>query len=120
MIDATTLFNSMDVYSPWFPRKADMLRVTAECVALQGEATVTIQLYTKKYSDSGDGELVDENVEIELDAPGRVTEEWKTVVAQQGVEQLLRFRYTVSGSEDDEWVLFRLLPATWFDALDAS
>lgn len=116
MIDATALFNGMDLYSPWFPRQADRLRVTAECVAVLG-ATVQIKLYTKNVAEPGDGNPVDEGVKIVLDTEGRVTAEWKTVVSEEGVEQLLRFRYEVSGSEDYEWILFRLLPAVWFDAL---
>lgn len=119
MIDATVLFQSMDVYSPWFPRQADMLRVTAECVAVFG-ATVTIDLYTKNVEDTGNGNPVDENVSIVLDTAGRETAEWKTVVSEEGVQQLLRFRYQVTGNEDYEWILFRLLPAVWFDAIDAS
>lgn len=119
MIDATVLFNSMEVYSPWFPRQADMLRVTAECVAVLG-ATVTIDLYTKNSEDTGNGNPVDENVSIVLSTQGLQTAEWKTVVSQEGVQQLLRFKYKVTGADDYEWVLFRLLPAVWFDALNAS
>lgn len=119
MIDATLLFKGTTVFSPWFPRQADLLRVTAECVAVLG-ATITIELYTKKSEDTGDGDPVDDGVSIVLDAQGRETAEWKTVAEEVGVEQLLRFRYEVTGSEDYEWVLFRLLPAVWFDALAAS
>lgn len=120
MIDATVLFKDMDLFSPWFPRQADMLRVTAECIAALG-AELTIELYTKNSEDTGNGNPVDEAVTIVLNTLGqRETVEWKTVVSQEGVQQLLRFRYSVTGNEDYEWILFRLLPAVWFDALAAS
>jgi len=116
MIDATLLFSGMTVYSPWFPRQADMLRVTAECVALNG-TDLTIELYTKNEEDPGDGLPVDENVSIVLDAVEKQTAEWKTVVNEKGVQQLLRFKYTVGAEASNEWILFRLLPAVWFDAI---
>lgn len=117
MIDATLLFNGVTSYSPWFPRQADMLRVVAECVAVSG-ATITIKLYTKNEEQTGDGLPVNENVSIVMNSPGRSTPaEWKTVVSQEGVRQLLRFRYEVTGTNNNDWILFRLLPAVWFDAV---
>ncbi len=116
MIDATLLMNGMTVFSPWFPRQADMLRVTAECVAVSGGA-VEIQLYTKNTEDPGNGDPVDTGTVISLSSPGRSTVEWKTVVSQEGVQQLLRFRYVVTGTETYHWILYRLLPAAWFDAV---
>jgi len=117
MIDAMLLLKGTTVFSPWFPRQADMLRVTAECVAVDG-ATVTIKLYTKNLEDTGNGDPVDENVSISLNSIGqRITEEWKTVVSQEGVQQLLRFQYVVTGSATNDWILFRLMPAVWFDAV---
>jgi hypothetical protein len=121
MIDATILFDSMTVFSPWFPRQADMLRVVAECVAINN-ATLEIDLYTKNAEDPGDGLPVDESVSITLNAIGRSTvAEWKTVVSEEGVQQLLRFRYKVTGGRPtpNEWILFRLLPAVWFDDVTA-
>lgn len=119
MIDATLLFKGTTVYSPWFPRKADMLRVTAECVARLG-ATITVKLYTKNEEETGDGDPVDESVTIALNTAGqRTTAEWKTVAMKEGVQQLLRFRYEVTGTNDTDWTLFRLLPAVWFDAVSA-
>jgi hypothetical protein len=121
MIDATLLMAPTTVFSPWFPRQADMLRVTAELIALSGSPTLTIELYTKNAEDPGNGLPVDEGVEIQLSSPGRSTVEWKTVVSEEGVQQLLRFRYTVTtGEETQAWALFRLLPACWFDAVSAA
>ena len=118
MIDATLLFRNTTVFSPWFPRQADMLRVTAECVVRNG-ATLTIRLYTKNVEETGNGADVDEGTSIVLSSVGRSTAEWKTVTAQEGVQQLLRFRYEVTGSAASDWTLFRLLPAVWFDAVKA-
>ena len=118
MIDATFLFAGTVVYSPWFPRQADMLRVTAECVAVNN-TSLEIELYTKNQEDTGDGEPVDDTVSITLSAAGRSTAEWKTVGGKEGVQQLLRFRYTVGTDPTNEWILFRLLPAVWFDAVKA-
>lgn len=118
MIDATLLFRDTTVFSPWFPRQADMLRVVAECVAVSG-ATLTIELFTKDAEQTGDGVAVNA-VSIVMSEPGRSPPaEWVTVVGQPGVEQLLRFRYVVTGPLKNDWILFRLLPAVWFDAVNA-
>ena len=98
-----------------------MLRVTAECVAVNG-ATLHVKLYTKNAEDPGDGNPVDENVSIVLSAAGRSTAEWKTVANEEGVQQLLRFYFDADPGEEGEsdlWILFRLLPAVWFDAVQA-
>jgi hypothetical protein len=116
MIDATLLMTGSTVYSPWFPRQADMLLVTAELVAVDG-ASLTVKLYTKNASDTGDGNPVDTGTSIVLSSVGRSTAEWETKASQEGVEQLLRFRYEVTGEASSDWALFRLLPASWFDAL---
>jgi len=119
MIDATLLMTGPPVYSPWFPRQADILRVVAECVAVNGGILV-IKLYTKNIAEVGDGLPVDDSVMISLSSPGRsAVTEWKTVTSQEGVEQLLRFRYEVTGTldPDSSWILFRLLPACWFDSV---
>lgn len=124
MIDATLLFKGTTVFSPWFPRQADMLRVTAECVAVNG-ATITIKLFTKNRSDPGDGTQVDATggggggTVITLSAVGRDTAEFQNVPAQEGVEELLRFQFDVTGTDNTDWILYRLLPAVWFDAVQA-
>jgi hypothetical protein len=116
MIDATTLFKGTTIFSPWFPRQAGMLRVTAECVVVNG-ATLTVKLYTKNVGDVGDGDPVDEGTSITLSAAGRSTAEWRTVESEEGVLELLRFQYVVTGSVATNWILFRLLPPIWFDAV---
>ena len=121
MIDGTLLFKGTTVFSPWFPRQADMLRVTAECIAVNG-ATITIKLYTKNRADPGDGNQVDAGgggTVITLSAPGRSTAEFKYVPAQEGVEEMLRFQFAVTGTDATDWILYRLLPAVWFDAVTA-
>ena len=119
MIDGTLLFAGTTVYSPWFPRQADMLRVTAECIA-RSNASVRIDLYTKNQEEPGDGDPVYSSTYIELGDDIRPTVEWKTESTGDGVEQLLRFKYTVTSESSNDWILFRLLPAVWFDAVNAT
>jgi hypothetical protein len=117
MIDAMLLMNGTTVFSPWFPRQADMLRVVAECVAVEG-VILEIELFAKNSSETGDGEPVEEGTSIILNAPGRsAAVEWRTMPSQEGVGQLLRFRYKVIAEESPGWILFRILPACWFDAV---
>jgi hypothetical protein len=121
VIDATLLFHGTTVFSPWFPRRADMLRVVAECIALS-DCAITIRLYTKDAETAGDGDPVDAAVALTMNSVGRSSvAEWTTSIGEPGVLQLLRFQYEVTGDNGDpnEWILFRLLPAVWFDAIKA-
>lgn len=34
-----------------------------------------------------------------------------------GLLELVRYRFECSGSNDTDWILFRMLPAVWFDAV---
>lgn len=114
------LMRSTTEFSPWLPRQADMLRFVAECVAVDG-VNLELELFTKNSNETSDGDPVEENTSIILNSPGRsAATEWKTMPGEQGVEQLLRFRYTVTGDEGPGWILFRLLPACWFDAVVAT
>lgn len=120
MIDGTLLFKGTTVFSPWFPRQADILRVTAECIAVNG-ATITIKLFTKNLADPGDGTQVTGSPSITLSAVGRSTAEFLYDPVQEGwgIAELLRFQFAVTGSNATDWILYRLLPAVWFDAVKA-
>ncbi len=119
MFDASLLFGGASVYSPWFPRAGDLLRVVAECVAVSG-GTLTIRVFGKNSDDTGDGTDINSGTTIVLSSVGfSPATEWASPSPPTtGVKQLLRFQFTVSGSGAN-WVLYRLLPAVWFDAVKA-
>jgi hypothetical protein len=121
MIDATLLFKGASVFTPWFPRQGDVVRVTAECVVVSG-ATLTIRLFGKNSDDPGDGTDLDSGTTIALSTPGQVSAEWKNPSPPTlgVVKQLVRFKLSVAGSNATDWILYRILPACWFDALTAS
>lgn len=110
------------VFSPWFPRGGDKLLATLEVVAVSG-ATVKVELFTKNSEDPDDGDPADTGgspVNITRSSAGRTTQEWSDEEASTiGIEELVRYKYTVSGSASSDWVLFRMLPPVWFDAAQA-
>lgn len=108
-----------EVFSPWFPRQADVLRVTAECVAVSG-ARLTVRLYSKNENATTnfDGADVDALTALTLSSEGRSAAEWVSPSPPRtGVKQLLRFGFAVSGSSSTDWIRFRILGPVWFDAL---
>jgi len=98
------------VYSPWFPREGDFLRGTAEFVA--GNGVLTVKVFTKNNEDTGNGTEI-AGTSISLSSAGRGDAEWTTI------KEMVRYEFTV-GDAAGEWVLFRMLSPTWFDAVDAS
>lgn len=98
------------MYSPWFERKADNLRVSAELVAVNG-ATITVKVYSKATSTTGDGTNVSPvSSNIALSSVGRDTKEYT------GLNELVRYGFECSGTTDS-WALFRALPPVFFDTV---
>jgi len=96
------------VYSPWFERQGDYLRATVEVVAMAGSTGVTVTVLTKNKEDTGDGTAVSGS--IAQSSAGRGTTEFTTL------KELVRFKFD-PGTTSTSWVLFRMLPAVWFDAV---
>ena len=98
------------VYSPWFQKGGDNLRVSAELAAVNG-ATITVKVYTKSADTTGDGTVVTPvSSNIALNAVGRDTKEYA------GLNELVRYGFECSGATGD-WALFRALPPVWFDSV---
>jgi len=125
MFDAQLLISTgtpyYSVFSPWFPRGGDILRATGELVQ-DGGATVTIRVFTKNSEDTGDGVDVNPDTTIGLSGSDtRETAEWKVNTTSQGaggLEELVRYQFTVTGSAGT-WILLRMLSPVWFDAVKA-
>lgn len=101
------------VYSPWFARGGDNLRVSAELVAVNG-AMITVKVYSKPSdaTTSLDGTLISPvTTDISLSgSPGRDTKEYV------GLFELVRYGFECSGLTGN-WALFRALPPVWFDTV---
>lgn len=99
------------VYSPWFEKKGDSARVSAELVAVNG-ATLTVKVYSKAKSTTGDGgtALTPVTSNIALNTAGRDTKEYT------GLNELVRYGFECSGTAGS-WALFRALPPVFFDAV---
>lgn len=124
MIDGTLIFQGTTVYSPWFPRGGDFVVVTAELVAKSGSTpSLKIELYHKDSSDTGDGDNVDSAgtpKNITLTTVGRTSTDWAASGTISGFKELVRYKFTMSGSGGNDWSLYRLLPPQWYDTVDAS
>lgn len=117
MFEAQLLFEDSVVLGPWFPRQADWVRLTLDVVAIAA-ATIKVELFTKSMEDPGDGSNADSAgtpTAITATATGRTTTEWKS--ATVGLKELCRYKFTVTGSGEGEWVLFRMLAPVWFDSV---
>ena len=112
MFDAQLLFNGSTVFSPWFPRRKNNVRVTLDVVAVNA-AQIKIELFTKKSEDSGFG-AVSGSTNITTSTTGRTTTEWLNDTTTDALNDLVRYKFTVTGKAG-EWVLFRMLPMVWFD-----
>ncbi len=103
---------SPTIFSPWFPRQADVVRCTVEVVALIGDAKAALQAYTKKAEEAGDGAAI--NPTVDLDAVGRITFE-----IEDPILDLVRFKFTGNAGSTGDSMLLRLLSPIWFDAIGA-
>lgn len=122
MFDAQLLFpgsnpgTGIRVFSPWFPRQGDSVRMTLEVVQINA-ATLEAEVFTKNTEDAGDGTDADTATSIVASAVGRTTTEWTSGTAS--LLELVRYRFIVTGSNVTDWILFRMLSPVWFDSLRA-
>jgi len=122
MFDGQLLIQGSTVYSPWFKRGGDSVRITVDVLEISG-ATLKVELFTKKADDAGDGSNADSQgtpTNITRTTVGRgTTTEWdQSVTATISLYDLVRYKFTVTGSSTD-WVLFRMLEPQWYDSAEA-
>ena len=102
------------LFTPWFPRKEDNVRVVVELLATD-LGKVGVELVHKSSEDVGDGTVM--TGKIEVSSVGRSNpQEWL------GLKELCRFRITATSTQtpvEDGWVLFRLLSPEWFATVKA-
>jgi hypothetical protein len=120
LFPGTVPATGIKVYSPWFPRQADSIRVTLEVVQING-ATIVVELFTKKSEDSGDGTIADSAgapTKITANVIGRTTTEW-LAAGTITLSEMIRYRFNVTGASVSDWVLFRMLAPVWFNSVKA-
>jgi len=120
MFDAQTILGTTKVYSPWMPRQGDYIRATLEAVKLT-EAGLEVRLFTKSSDDTGAGTEVHSSTKITTSgttAGQFITQEWGPTTGS-GLKDLVRYEFSNTSTTATDWVLFRMLPAVWFDAVEA-
>lgn len=105
MIIGVTIHKGLTAYSPWFPRMGNAATFAGECIGVSG-ATNTITIQTKNESDT-DSSATDKTPTVALSSAGvqtaRVTD----------LKELVRFKYVVTGTNNYDWIHFRMLPPAW-------
>jgi hypothetical protein len=115
MLHANGTTSETSVLSPWFPRGGDNILFAADLVAQSTtDAKIDVELLTKNSEDTGEGALV-AGSKLSLATRGV---DFKTVDAS--LEELVRFRFTIDvAAAATDWVIFRVLQPSWYDAVEA-
>jgi hypothetical protein len=111
MFEAQYLFAGNAVYSPWMARQGDSIRVTLDVVKFNSPSNLTVTLFEKNTETTGDG-LAHGGAAITATAVGRTTAEYSAVL------ELVRYKFSVTGSAGTS-ALFRMLSPVWWDDVDA-
>ena len=117
MFDAQLLIVGTEpviVYSPLMGRGGDNLTLSLDVVAIEG-ATIKVDIMTKNSEGTGNGALV-AATGLPLTLSTAVQD--NVTIGPDKLEELVRYRFTVSGTKGD-WVLFRMLNPVWFDSVKA-
>ena len=113
MFDAQLLFAKPDpgteVFSDWSNRRGDLLICTLEVIEIDG-AEITVEMFTKKAEDVGNGTVVGGSY------TASTTGRFEFESGPNDFNDLVRYRFTVIGTVS-EWVLFRMLTMVWFDSV---
>lgn len=105
--------NDVEVFSPWFPRAGNNIRVIVDMVKRES-IDLTVELYSKKSDETGNGAVVS-------GGSMTVSSEGRTIKEYSGLEDMVRYRFELRGATGSggDWVLFRMLSPVWFDAVEA-
>lgn len=100
------------VFSEWMPRRADNAVFTAELIHTTN-AELTVRVLEKNSEDTGSG-TVKGTLVAQVSTPGL------TSATFTGLKELIRFEIDVTSEATGvAGVLYRFLPATWFDTARA-
>lgn len=126
MFEAQRLFQEdPDILSPWFPRGGDILIATLDTIDMTSPTTdlvLTVTLFTKNQEDSGEGASAGavSIVRTSTEGAGREDAEWVGDSLSPGLLELVRYKFALSGGDGKgDYVLFRMLPPVWADAVKA-
>ena len=119
------------VFSDWFPRGGDNMIFRGERIAIRSDATpsikVTISVFTKKATETGDGDEVvdttpspDTPYTIVLDDSSDPIEQEIIISGDgsagvNGLEEMVRFKCVCTNGGDGDYVLLRIFPPVFFD-----
>ena len=81
--------------------------------------SIKVEVFTKNQEDVGDGSNADSGgspTNITASAVGRTTTEWYST-GTVGLKEMVRYRFTITGTDVSDWVLFRMLSPIWFNAV---
>jgi hypothetical protein len=109
MFDGQYLFHNVAVYGPWMRRQGDGIRAIGELIA-QNTGDVDVTVLTKATDESGDGTAVSGT--LSLDTVGTVQSQEFT-----GLKDLVRYKFTATGTTAAHYALFRMLEPIWFDSV---
>ena len=122
MFDAQMLINpsasGLTIYGPWMPRGGDNATLGIDLVAESMTAGgFRIRVATKASEDAGDGVAISTEKTI---AHGDGADQYTWEVSGQ-MKDLVRYEFAfVNSANAGAWVLFRMLPISWFDSVATS
>jgi hypothetical protein len=108
----------MQIYSPWFPRRADNLIATLDLIVAK-TSELLVFAFTKNLSDRGNGTVVDVGTLITLSSPGRAQVEWGPDTGI-GLKELVRYKFVCHPQTvvvPNPCAVFRMLSPVWFDTV---
>lgn len=118
MLTANGTAGGSDVYSPWFPRGGDNMIATVEIISMSGSSPtgLTVEVWTKAKSDAGDGSGPLTNTASTTSFGSTSTAGRYSATYAANLNELVRYKFK-PGTTDGKWVLFRMLPPSFFDTV---
>lgn len=118
MLTATGVANAADIFSPWFPRGGDNMICTVEILSLPNTSPtgLTVEVWTKAKSDVGDGGGALTNTASTTSFGSTSTVGRYSATYAANLNELIRYKFK-PGTTEGKWVLFRMLPPSFFDTV---
>jgi hypothetical protein len=109
IIGQTLMGSSSNYFSPWFPRQGDAAVFSAQIIAISGTSTLTVVVETKNTTETDASASQPANGTFSGTSASVIT---SGSTAVSGLDELVRFKYTVNNAAS-AFCHFRVLPPAW-------
>ena len=105
---------TLTIFSPWFPRGGDNAIFSLDVIDVDGTPSLAVDIFTKNSEDTGEGAMTGISFSMTGTTAGVTTTRLESTKTN-GMLELVRYQFKLTAGNAGDWILFRMLPTSWYD-----